>query len=401
MDKLKIAITTYTLSHGGVGNFIIDLAEFLKNESHDVEIICTDSPGSWYYRIEETGIKGKSFNFGMLGWIPFGRIIHAAIIGKYLKKRNFDLVINNHSFFVHVSGSYYRPGTKLMTVIHNQLPQMVKSESLSRPDIVVCVSPKIFEQAIAYKTTNRVLTILNGAKFPANFMKEINYSENRVFNILFVGRVEDRQKAVFILPQIVSRLAEKKVNVKLTIVGTGPDENQLKKMVEEKGLSQFIDFKGLVAAKEVVGYYQANDILLLPSNFEGLPLTVIEAMGNGCVPVASNLPASTDLCVKNGINGYLLKPGDAEAFVEKIAFLANNIDILQKMSVESIKMAHAEFSQTRAYHTYLEEIDKLFVDNQSGTSDVTKFGYPFKIWKELFPFHMIMEYKKLFNKLKV
>jgi glycosyltransferase involved in cell wall biosynthesis len=397
MRKLKIAITTYSLSPGGVGNFIIDLAGFLK-EMFSVEIICTDKPGDWFDRADNL-VGAKKFNFGILGWVPFGRIIHSMRIGKYLKKGKFDLIINNHSFFVHASSHYYRPNTKLMTVIHNQLPQMVQMECSSTPEVVACVSNKIYEQAISYKKNNRIVAILNGARFPQNFVRQEKYTKEEKIRLLFVGRIENRQKAVFLLPMIISELNKNGCDVFLTIVGSGPDESKLKEFFNESGISSMVNFAGLVKADEVAKYYQNHHILLLPSYFEGLPLTIIEAMGNGCVPVASNLPDSTDICVNNGENGFLIAPGSVQGFVDKINYLADNPAELIKMSENSIKIANEEFSLAKAHQQYLNEIKALFLEKDKMSSDGgLNYKFPLKLWKEFFPFNLIMTYKKIRNK---
>jgi len=99
---------------GGVSNFILELGKFLISNDFDVTIICTDKKGNWYEKIQQEGFKGAYFNSIIYEWIPFGRIIRARKIGRYMRKQAFDYVINNHSFYIHAAAGYYYGGSRII-----------------------------------------------------------------------------------------------------------------------------------------------------------------------------------------------------------------------------------------------------------------------------------------------
>jgi glycosyltransferase involved in cell wall biosynthesis len=219
-------------------------------------------------------------------------------------------------------------------------------------------------------------------------------------NILFVGRLDDRQKAVFMLPGIIEGLMERGNDIHLSIIGTGPDSKKLEVIIKNKNLKATISMVGLIDADKVSEYYQSHQIFVLPSNFEGLPLTLVEAMGNGCVPVVSNLPDSTDICVKDGINGFLVNIGDQNGFIDKIEVLIKNPRLLKKMSKECIELANNKFSLEQAHSCYLKVINELLSEkNQTRNIQIKQNRLLFKDWKEIIPFHLIMILKKGLHKI--
>lgn len=398
MKKLNICISTYSFSPGGVSKFIMTLAERLLTDGHHVEILCTDTKGEWFELLEKKNHKPKFIKFGIWGWIPFGRMFHSFRVGFYLRNLNYDLIINNHSFFVHSSSKFFRPQTKLISVIHNQLPFMVNQECRSQSDAIVCVSKKIDEIASQFTNSENLFTIINGADFP--FAKEVESIERDLtqLKLIFVGRIENRQKGVFLLPEIISKLIEKKYQIELRIVGIGPDSDVLKKMITNMNLNKFIHFEGLVKPEYIAKYYQTHHIMLLPSYFEGLPLTLIEAMGNGCVPIASLLPDSTDICIENGKNGFLISVGDTSGFISKIELLFNDRNLLKKMSSSAVSKANDNFSVDKMYAQYLLVINKIMEAPSAYSSQNKQVSY--FTWREAVPFNLIILIKNKFGLFK-
>ena len=138
------------------------------------------------------------------------------------------------------------------------------------------------------------------------------------------------------LLKTVRKLKDENVNVTLSCVGDGDLRPHYEAMAAELGISDIVSFKGLFSKKEDLRNLLINsDLVVFPTQAEGLPRALIEAMAVG-------LP-----CLSTPVNGipellppeYMFEPFDVNAFAEKIKALRANPAEMQKMSEENIKKA--------------------------------------------------------------
>jgi glycosyltransferase involved in cell wall biosynthesis len=112
--------------------------------------------------------------------------------------------------------------------------------------------------------------------------------------LVWVGRIEQRQKRVLDLPAILQRLGSLGTDARLTIIGEGPDRSSLLSAMGAD-LKSRVRWLGWLDAERVRHELSQADILLLPSAFEGMPLVVMEALAEGCAVVSSNVSGVEDL----------------------------------------------------------------------------------------------------------
>jgi len=389
----SVAICTYILDMGGVSNIILELGNFLRANGYDVSIICTDRKGNWYDRIEQEGFKGKYFNSKLYEWTPFGRILLARRVGRYMRKQAFDFIINNHSFYIHAAAGYFFDRSRIIHVVNNMLEQMVERESDPLSDMIVGVSPYIEDLARQHLSARMVTCILNAVKLPGESALEYEQCTDRPKDLLYVGRIDNRQKAVFLIPDIIQYLIDRDIRTGITVVGDGPDYEELKQMVKDRSLSDFIRFTGSVDAEKVSAYYASHKILLLPSNFEGHPLTLMEAMAHGCVPVVSLLPRCTDICVEQGKNGILVGVGEVKDFGHGIWELLSDGALLNNMSKKALEEARNRFSVAIAHQQYLDLMKSLEGEKME-RGKFPLINRKYLSWKEMVPFQLVMFVKR-------
>ncbi|MBS3169498.1 glycosyltransferase family 4 protein [Candidatus Woesearchaeota archaeon] len=131
--------------------------------------------------------------------------------------------------------------------------------------------------------------------------------------ILFVGMLTKR-KGTDKVVTISSQLLDEGMNIKTLIVGDAHGENMFKKLVAEKYKDQII-FTG--GRKDIPEFMRLADVLLLPSEGEGLPGVVMEAMASGLPVVATDEGCTPDL-IDNGREGYRVKEGGYKMAVQKL-----------------------------------------------------------------------------------
>jgi len=389
----KLALTVYKLNTGGISTFILEFGKFLKSKGFEVTVICTDGKGDWYELIGQEGLQGRYFRSRFWEWMPFGRLIFAGRIGRFMRKEAFAYVINNHSYYIHASAGYFYGSSRIVHVVNNQLEQMVELEADPLSDKIVGVSPFIEELARQHLPEQMVTSILNGIRLPGELPGSFEHCSERPGDILFIGRIDNRQKAVFLLPDMMEYLLERKKTYVMTVVGDGPDFQDLKQMVESRSLSEYIRFTGKVGPAEVSAYYASHKVLVLPSNFEGHPHTLMEAMAHGCVPVSSLLPRCTDICVEHGTSGILVEPGDTAGFSQAMIELLEDSQRMNKMSRAAEIRAAEQFSNSRSHQKYLELLES-FEGTTMDRDHVPLINRKYLTWKELVPFQLVLWVKR-------
>ncbi len=166
---------------------------------------------------------------------------------------------------------------------------------------------------------------------------------NGPVKLLYCGRIDFDQKQLHYLPLIIKTLQLNGISAELNIVGAGADRAKLEDLFKSQEL-QNIYFHGHVDRKNLVQYFDGNDIVILTSLYEGFCLALAEAMGCGLPAVAFECGGVIDDYLINGTNGYIVTFGDAKEFATKIQLLVSNKDIYSRFSLCATKTIREEFS---------------------------------------------------------
>lgn len=119
--------------------------------------------------------------------------------------------------------------------------------------------------------------------------------------------------------------------VELTIIGTGPYEEELRQMVADMGLEDRVHFLGFVPNEELPNHYRRSDIFVLPSETESFGLVFAEAMSCG-LPIAASNVGGIPETVRDGVDGLLCPPRQPLALRENIQRLMSNVDTREEIS---------------------------------------------------------------------
>ena len=182
---------------------------------------------------------------------------------------------------------------------------------------------KMFEQTYHIDDKeNKLIAIPNPCPF-----KDSYNGVARENIVLAVSRMQEDQKRIFCMLRIWARIYKYHSDWKLVVVGDGPDFTTYKQMASK--LSNIM-FEG--HSSNVQSYYKKSKIFMMTSIWEGLPMTLIEAMHYGCVPIAFDSFAALYDLIDNGNNGFIIPNNDIDCFVKKISFMMDNKQYLEKMS---------------------------------------------------------------------
>lgn len=172
-------------------------------------------------------------------------------------------------------------------------------------DRFIAVSSYTRDKLIKNKIPRQKIKIIkNGVDF--SLIKKIKVKKEKDPTICYVGRLYPYKK-VDVLLEAVSLLAQEIPEIKLKVVGSGPDLPRLKFLTKEMKIKKNVDFVGFVKShREVFKILKSAHVFSLPSSVEGFGLTTIEAMALGVPYVSSNIPATIEV-TENGKGGLIFK----------------------------------------------------------------------------------------------
>ncbi len=136
------------------------------------------------------------------------------------------------------------------------------------------------------------------------------------------------------LPAIVRRDPD----VRVLLVGSGPQERRIRTLVERTGLQEFVHFCGWVALEDMPNYLRAADLYVSTSRSDGSSLSLIEAMACGLPVVVTDVPANLEW-VDHGHNGLVVRRGDPAALVKAISSLTEDLDLRRRMGERNVRIA--------------------------------------------------------------
>lgn len=178
---------------------------------------------------------------------------------------------------------------------------------------------------------------------------------SKPIRILYIGRIIETQKRVSRLVELIKLLAARGEKFEFTFAGSGPEMQ-----ATQEALRQFsnVRFLGDVPNNEIGKLLRASDIFVLLSDFEGLPLSLLEAMGEGLVPVVSDLESGMRQVVTPE-TGVLIPIGNVTAAADAICDLARNPAKQVALGTAASELVRRKFSSVLMAERYLKLVDGL------------------------------------------
>ena len=171
------------------------------------------------------------------------------------------------------------------------------------------------------------------------------YFSNGKVQVLFLGGLS-KNKGVFDIIQAAGRINNN--NIYYVFVGAG-DIRKFEEYARNNGVDKQVRFTGKISDKEKDAILIRSDIFLLPSYAEGQPLSILEAMSAG-LPIISSTVGSIPEVVIDGVNGFLLEPGDINKLAEKISILVEDPILRKKISEHNYSQARKLYNINRVFH---------------------------------------------------
>ena len=236
--------------------------------------------------------------------------------------------------------------------LHRFLMKQAALYSLAQADVLRAISSSTTNQLKRWAPETTIV------QFPAwtnidTFLEAGRIKTDDTCSIVYAG-VLSPVKGIHHLINAFSVVAEQFPSAPLFIIGK--DENKsysagLRIQAKKLGLENRVRFTGPRPQSELAFWMSEAAVLVLPSTSEGLGRVIIEAMATATPVIGSDVGGIPEL-IKNGVNGFLIEPGDEQALAEKLRWVLNNPDKARAMGERGRAFAAGSFSTDRYVDGY-------------------------------------------------
>ncbi len=328
-----------SLQAGGAEQVVTEYAKRHDRSRYEPEICCVLSAGPLADSVEASGVPvhvlGRRSRFDLRAIARLARII---------RRGRFD-VVHNHNFTALMAGlpaAILGRARAVVRTEHNVVRtggstrRYLSRAAALREDAQIAVSAAVrrTHTECGRLPGSRFVTVLNGIDNErlvptadrASVRRELGLPDDAVV-CLNIGSLT-AQKNRRTLLDAAARLSDIEA-LRVLVVGSGPERERLEARAGELGLSRRVLFLG--QRLDIPDLLAASDIFVLSSDWEGLPITILEAMASG-IPCVATAVGGVPEALADGVTGVTVEPGDPGALAEGIRALAQDPELRARMA---------------------------------------------------------------------
>lgn len=353
MKKRICMVVPNPMVKGGIAAVVNGYRESKLEKDYEITYVESYRDGSKFEKL----LKGIS------GYIHFARVllfhkpdivhIHSSFGPSFYRKMPFiymaswaKIPIINHihgadfdEFYVNVSE---RKKTKIKKVY-------------GKCDKLIALSAEWKERLSQIVSPEKITIIQNYSILHADaFDERLDRKSNNI--VLFLGELGKR-KGCYDIPVVIEKVVKEIPDVKFILGGTGSVEDEVSIKALMKGVSDHVMFPGWVRDKKKDEVLRNADVFFLPSYNEGMPMSILDAMGYGLPVVCTNVGGIPKI-VHDGENGVCCSVGDVETFANGIIELLRNDNLRRKSAQESFYIVMKGYS----LETHLRLLEEVYVN---------------------------------------
>jgi len=294
-------------------------------------------------------------------------------ITKLLKELNIDLLYMNNQPSTNLDGIIAAKGAGVKSLLHSRIEaelNFFEADAVNKwLTKMICVSEGIKNSFVKQGVNNlKCVVIHNGidttitpAVSPDKIRQELGIKEDELLigavgSLVKRKRFQDLIKAVSLLRIQDTRYKIQDTDkIKCIIVGDGPERETLLKEVDKNNLKEKVILTGFKS--DAMSYINAMDIFVLPSEREGFPRVILEAMLMGKPVVASDIAGPSEMVV-SGETGFLVLAEHPQMFTEAILRLLKEHELRKHMGEKGRRRVIEDFPIER----YVNGVEKVFAE---------------------------------------
>lgn len=372
-ENLKILEIITLFSIGGATETVVSMAEGLMKDGKTVHIATGPniiSEGSMYETAKKLNIPVVTFKNLRRDINIFRDALVIFQLYRFIKKGNYNIV-HTHSSKAGVVGRIAAWLARTPVILHtvHGLPFHRYQTKLKKKafifiekfsslfcDKIVAVTDTIIKTMLDYNIGNRnkyamIRSSFDIENYKTNGEVERKKTKHR-FGIeegdIIIGKIArlSALKGHKYLLESFKLISLKIPQARLLLVGNGELEYDLKRFVDENNLKDKVIFAGLITPEEIPSIVEVMDIVVHTSLLEGLARVLPQAIMMEKPVISFDLDGAHEI-IKDGVNGYLIKPLDTEQLGEKIVYLCNHPELIKEFGKKGRVLLGDQFSSKR------------------------------------------------------
>jgi glycosyltransferase involved in cell wall biosynthesis len=342
---------------GGVHSALINLLNGFKNKNVSVSVLAFKRKISNHFlqfsdNIQIHYINEGIFPFHSLNFFFFG----SYHLKKQLQSFNPDIIHYQEGNSFLLTHLFNKINVPFLLTIHGFAIEEAKRKIKWKDKITwyfngalnkLLIPTNIIHLSEFSKSKNNNSKIKNSAIIPNSLVEDyfdVPVKKNTSNKLLYIGII-DNNKNLFYTFNILKRLIEKNYNYTIDVLGGFSNDvikNIILKQVENLGIQKNVNFRGWVNKLEVIHYLKNNDILVVSSKHESLPMVIAESMASSKVVVCSDVGGIPEMILDTK-TGFLHQLSNPESIYQILTLLYNNNKLINEIGMNAKEYALNNF----------------------------------------------------------
>ena len=357
-DQKRVLFTLPAWNVSGVNTFVENLIRELRNRDYDASILFTTRDPD---RIEVSQMPRVPYRF--LAGKTLTPEETRRQLQDYISANAPCVFVPNYDYIASSITRELPTSVGVLGVLHcDEDEHYLHAYRMGHYwDSMVAVSQTVASKILQLNPgfEDRLTTIPYGVPVPESRPPQDTYSS--LIRIAYSGRLVQEQKRVFDFIQLVKCLHDRQVPFQLTLIGDGPEEEQLASEMQpfiELGL---VRLAGRLNPQEVRDELEQHDVFALMSDYEGLPLSLLEAMAVECVPIVTAVESGITEILTDSHNAMISPLRDPSAMADNIARLQQDPTLRMALGRAAKQTLHQHgLSANRMADRYETLLETLF-----------------------------------------
>ena len=186
------------------------------------------------------------------------------------------------------------------------------------------------------------------------FFEEERIQHEKIRNIVSVGRLTEQKNFPLIIDAVID-LHSKYPDIRLDIYGDGELRDQLERYIREHGGSEYCHLRG--RSSDLINVYGKCDAFVLPSDFEGMPNSLMEAMACAVPCISTDCETGPSDLIESGRNGILIPVGSKEKMIEALEWMIDRPQDAYAMGLKARETTARQFSAKKIVEKLLLNLE--------------------------------------------